>query len=78
MRSQHPTANNRNFRSLVFPWRNSSIGLGSSHASHSCSVMQRLGRFDLVAVGSLKQGNGAAGDEDSQRFKAIWQAIQRL
>src|ERR1700733_10804004 len=42
MRRQHATANSRNFRSLAFPRRNSSITVGSVQASHSASVMDSL------------------------------------
>jgi hypothetical protein len=36
---QQATANNRNFRSLTFPRRNFSIGVGSVQLGHSDSVM---------------------------------------
>jgi hypothetical protein len=36
---QHPTATNRNFRSLALPRRNSNIGTGSVAVNHSSSVI---------------------------------------
>ena len=52
---QHPTANNRNFRSLALPRRNSNIGVGLAHASHSASVMAfPLHPRHRIALGSTR------------------------
>src|SRR5262245_26632410 len=86
MRRQQAHPNSRNLRSLTLPLRNSSIGVGSLHSSHSSSVMASLLAQDQVEAPATsrvrtwlpavaeKVGGGATSI--CQNKCQVWQAVE--